>query len=91
MPQSFCHVAKALKGAPPRLFQPMYAVANMGHPSRNEGFVLCSNHGDADELHLDLSGIPAPQLERYRHTCFAQFIAVGSVLQSSSDDHAADA
>jgi hypothetical protein len=23
----------------------------MGHPSREEGFVLSSNHGDADELH----------------------------------------
>jgi hypothetical protein len=29
----------------------MYAGANMGHPSRGEGFVFCSHHGDADELH----------------------------------------
>jgi hypothetical protein len=27
----------------------MYALANMGHPSREEGFVLCSNHNAADE------------------------------------------
>jgi hypothetical protein len=32
-------------GASPRLFRPMYAGANMGHPSREEGFVLCSNCG----------------------------------------------
>jgi len=25
----------------------MYAMANMGHPSREEGFVLCSNFGAA--------------------------------------------
>jgi hypothetical protein len=30
----------------------MYAGANMGHPSREEGLVLCSNRGAADELHL---------------------------------------
>jgi hypothetical protein len=34
-----------------RLFLPMYAGANMGHPSRGEGFVLCSHRGDADVLH----------------------------------------
>jgi hypothetical protein len=28
----------------------MYALANMGHPSREEGFVLCSNFGAADLL-----------------------------------------
>ena len=26
----------------------MYAEANMGHPSREEGFALCSNFGAAD-------------------------------------------
>jgi hypothetical protein len=40
-----------LGGAAPRLFRPMYAGANMGHPSREEGCVLCSHHCDADELH----------------------------------------
>ena len=38
------HMAKALKRAAPNLFPPMYAGANMGHPSREEGFVFCSNH-----------------------------------------------
>ena len=41
----------AFEGAAPRLFRPMYAEANMGHPSRDEGFVLCSHLCDADELH----------------------------------------
>jgi hypothetical protein len=27
----------------------MYAGANMGHPSREEGFVLCSNHSAAND------------------------------------------
>ena len=27
----------------------MYAGANMGHPSREEGFVLCSNHSSAND------------------------------------------
>jgi hypothetical protein len=31
-----------LEGAAPCLFRPMYAEANMGHPSREVGFVLCS-------------------------------------------------
>jgi hypothetical protein len=48
----FALVAEALEGAAPRLFRPMYAGANMGHPSRKEGFVLCSNRSAADELHL---------------------------------------
>jgi hypothetical protein len=52
----FAFVAIALEGAAPwaapRLFRPMYAGANMGHPSRKEGFVLCSNRSAADELHL---------------------------------------
>jgi len=43
----------------------------------------------SDPQGAGLSLIPAAQLERYRHTCFAQFIAVGSVLQGSSDHHAA--
>jgi hypothetical protein len=30
----------------------MYAGANMGHPSRERGIVLCSNLRIADELHL---------------------------------------
>src|SRR5450631_4121188 len=30
----------------------MYAAANMGHPSREEGFVLCSNRSAADEVIL---------------------------------------
>jgi hypothetical protein len=30
----FARVAEALEGAAPRLFRPMYAGANMGHPSR---------------------------------------------------------
>ena len=37
--------SKALGGAAPRLFRPVYAWANMGHPSREEGLVLCSQHG----------------------------------------------
>ena len=48
---SLRHIAKALGGAAPRLFRPMYAGANMGHPSREKGFVLCSHHRDADGLH----------------------------------------
>jgi hypothetical protein len=39
----FTRVAEALEGAAPRLFRPMYAEANMGHTSRGERFVLCSN------------------------------------------------
>jgi hypothetical protein len=31
----------------------MYAGANMGHPSREGGFVLCSHHGNAHELYQD--------------------------------------
>jgi hypothetical protein len=29
----------------------MYAGANMGHPSREEGFVFLLDHSAADELH----------------------------------------
>jgi hypothetical protein len=32
------------KGPSPHLFRPMYAGANMGHPSREQGFVLRSNY-----------------------------------------------
>src|SRR5882762_4438659 len=31
------HLAASLEGAVPHLYQPMYALANMGHPSRGEG------------------------------------------------------
>ena len=31
---------RALEGASPRRFQPMYAWANMGHPSRGWGLVV---------------------------------------------------
>jgi hypothetical protein len=44
-------VAGALEGAAPHLFRPMYAGANMGHPSREEGFALCFKHCATDELH----------------------------------------
>jgi hypothetical protein len=44
-----------------------------------EGFVLYSSHIATDGF-IYLSGIPSTQLERYRHTRLAQFIAVGSVL-----------
>jgi hypothetical protein len=30
----------------------MYAQANMGHPSREQSFVLASDHNADDELHL---------------------------------------
>src|SRR6266849_5807543 len=41
--------SKSVGRAAPRLFRPMYAGANMGHPSREEGFVLCPHHDGADE------------------------------------------
>jgi hypothetical protein len=44
----FADTAKRWKGLRPRLFRPMYAGANMGHPSREQGFVLCSNHSAAE-------------------------------------------
>jgi hypothetical protein len=43
-------VAIALEGAAPRLLRPMYARANMGHPSREEGFVVAFNRNPADGL-----------------------------------------
>jgi hypothetical protein len=39
----FANVTEAMEGAAPRLFRPMYAEANMGHPSREEGFFVGSN------------------------------------------------
>jgi hypothetical protein len=39
---AFARKAEALEGAAPRLCRPMYATANMGHPSREAGFVVCS-------------------------------------------------
>jgi hypothetical protein len=39
-------------GAAPRFFHPMYAVANMGHPSGEEGFVLRSVCNATVGLHL---------------------------------------
>ena len=46
--QSIAVKASALEGLRPR-FRPMYAEANMGHPSREEGFVLCSNCSVGDD------------------------------------------
>jgi hypothetical protein len=34
-------VVRTLERAAPHLSLPMYAGANMGHPSRGEGFVVC--------------------------------------------------
>ena len=39
----FAGVVRAFEEAAPRLFRPMYAQANMGHPSREAGFVLRTN------------------------------------------------
>ena len=39
-PWSFRSFNSSVEGAAPRLFRPMYAGANMGHPSREEGFVF---------------------------------------------------
>jgi hypothetical protein len=38
----------------------MYAQANMGHPSRECGFVLRSDYKAADELHVALSMAQEP-------------------------------
>jgi hypothetical protein len=38
--QRFAGRVKAFEGAAPRLFRPMYAQANMGHPSREAGLVV---------------------------------------------------
>jgi hypothetical protein len=45
----------AVMRAAPHLLRPMYAGANMGHPSREKGFVLCSNRSITDELSLGCS------------------------------------
>ena len=52
----FARLAGAVEGAAPHLFRPMYALANMGHPSREQGFVLRSNRS-ADENDKPLSTI----------------------------------
>jgi hypothetical protein len=39
---------EALERAAPCLFRPMYAFAKIGHPSREEGLVLCSNRSAAE-------------------------------------------
>src|SRR5579859_3405818 len=36
-----CAVSESVGRAAPRHLRPMYAWANMGHPSREEGFVPC--------------------------------------------------
>src|SRR5579859_2822130 len=46
---SFANKQKHLKGAAPRLFRPMYAMANMEHSSREQGFVPCSKHRVAEQ------------------------------------------
>jgi hypothetical protein len=38
----FSRSSKSIRRAAPRHLRPMYAQANMGHPSREEGFALCS-------------------------------------------------
>jgi hypothetical protein len=38
----FARLGEALEGAAPRLLRPMYARANMGHPSRGAGLVVYS-------------------------------------------------
>jgi hypothetical protein len=52
----FARLAGAVEGAAPHLFRPMYAEANMGHPSREGGFVLRS-YRSADENGKPLSAI----------------------------------
>jgi hypothetical protein len=46
----------------------MYAGANMGHPSREGGVVLCSHRGDSDEPHQalypNLISVRRTQVER---------------------------
>jgi hypothetical protein len=42
----FAPMPGTLKGAAPRLFRPMYAGANMGHPSREVGWVACEAKAD---------------------------------------------
>jgi hypothetical protein len=71
----FARVAVALEGAAPHLFRPMYAGANMGHPSREEGFALCSNHSADDELHPGCCLTSAYDCTlQLRRTCGGQLI-----------------
>jgi hypothetical protein len=51
-----------VKALETHLFRPMYAGANMGHPSREEGFVLCSNRSAAHQLHRVLPHLTDFQL-----------------------------
>jgi hypothetical protein len=46
----------------------MYALANMGHPSREESFVLCSNCGAADELGIEANADLDYLLALHNHT-----------------------
>jgi hypothetical protein len=65
-------VAKTFEGAAPwaapRLFQPMYAGANMGHPSREEGLVLRSDRSAADGLHLPQQHTDNRSRHQVRHS-----------------------
>jgi hypothetical protein len=44
----FSRVAESFEAAAPHLFRPMYALANMGHPSRVKDFAVGFNHNTAD-------------------------------------------
>jgi hypothetical protein len=44
----FAPGAEALEGAAPHLFRPMYATANMGHPSREAGLAHCEQKNSSD-------------------------------------------
>jgi hypothetical protein len=44
----------------------MYALGNMGHPSRAEGFLLCSNGDTPDELGIEANAAVA-QPTHIRH------------------------
>jgi hypothetical protein len=44
----FSRVAESFEAAAPHLFRPMYALANMGHPSRVKNFAVGFNHNTAD-------------------------------------------
>jgi hypothetical protein len=45
MHEGSCPRSGSVGGAAPRLFRPMYARANMGHPSSEAGLVVCSRVG----------------------------------------------
>src|SRR5579859_3843116 len=61
-----CAVSESVGRAAPRHPRPMYAWANMGHPSREEGFVLCSTSATPSNS----SGLTARRgrLEQSSHT-----------------------